>query len=285
MQIGAHVSSSGGLDQAIDRGVELGVEALQLFASPPQMWGMKRPTPEVMASFRQKAAAAGLQDSCFFHGVYLVNLATEVTENLKRGVGSLASYLKLSSEIGVKGVIFHVGSHKGAGFDTVLPQITAAMNEVLERGEGDSWLIIENNAGQGQQIAGNFQEIGRIMDAVASPRVKVCLDTCHSLSSGYDLRTEEGVAAAMEEFEREVGLEHLVAVHANDSKSPLGSGVDRHENIGDGHIGTDGFRAIMGHPAFRNVPFLLEVPGLEKKGPDAENIRRLRDIRAEVGAE
>jgi len=279
MKIGAHVSSSGGLDLAIGRAVDIGAEAVQLFASAPQMWGMKPPTPEVMASFREKAAAAGLQDALFFHGVYLVNLATENPENLKRGIGSLASYLKLSDQIGVKGVIFHVGSHKGAGFDTVLPQITLAMQEVLNRAEGDSWLILENNAGQGQQIAGNFAEIGRIMEAVDSPRVKVCIDTCHSLASGYDLRTEEGVAAAMDEFVREVGAEHLVAVHANDSKAGLGSALDRHENIGDGHIGLDGFRHIMAHPVFRDVPFLLEVPGLEKKGPDVENIRRLRELR------
>lgn len=279
MKLGAHVSASGGLDKAIDRGVELGVECLQLFASPPQGWAMKAPTPEVVAAFRQKAADAGLQDACFFHGVYLVNLATENPENLRKSIASLAFYLDVCRDTGVKGVIFHVGSHKGAGFDAVLPQITAAMKEVLSRSEGDAWLIVENNAGQGQQIAGNFAEIGRILEAVDSPRVKVCLDTCHCFSSGYDVRTPEGVAAAMAEFEHEVGLEHLVAVHANDSKTPLGSGVDRHENIGEGTIGLDGFLAIMQHPAFRDVPFLLEVPGIENKGPDAENMRRLRELR------
>lgn len=279
MRIGAHVSSAGGLDKAIDRAVELEVECLQLFASPPQGWAMKPPAPEVVAAFREKAAAAGLQDHAFFHGVYLVNLATENPENLHKGVASLSFYLDRCHETGVKGVIFHVGSHKGAGFDAVLPQIAGAMKEVLARSEGDSWLIIENNAGQGAQIAGNFTEIGRIMDAVGSPRVKVCLDTCHSLSSGYDLRNEAGVAAAMDEFQREVGFEHLVAVHANDSKTPLGSGVDRHENIGEGHLGLEGFLAIMKHPAFRDVPFMLEVPGMEGKGPDAENMRRLRELR------
>ncbi|MSQ10354.1 MAG: deoxyribonuclease IV [Dehalococcoidia bacterium] len=279
MRIGAHVSSAGGLDKAIDRAVELEVECLQLFASPPQGWAMKPPAPEVVAAFREKAAAAGLQDQSFFHGVYLVNLATENPENLHKGVASLSFYLDRCHETGVKGVIFHVGSHKGAGFDAVLPQIAGAMKEVLARSDGDSWLIIENNAGQGAQIAGNFTEIGRIMDAVGSPRVKVCLDTCHSLSAGYDLRNEAGVAAAMDEFRREVGWQHLVAVHANDSKTPLGSGVDRHENIGEGHLGLAGFLAIMKHPAFQAVPFMLEVPGMEGKGPDAENMRRLRELR------
>ncbi len=280
MRIGAHVSSAGGLDKAIDRAVALECETVQLFASPPQGWAMKPPSPEVVAAFRQKAEAAGLAGWCFFHGVYLVNLATENPEHLAKGVASLSFYLNVCHQTGVKGVIFHVGSHKGAGFATVLPQIAGAMRQVLANAPGDAWLIIENNAGQGQQIAGNFAEIGRIMDAVESPRVKVCLDTCHSLSSGYDLRSESGVAAAMDEFQREVGWEHLVAVHANDSKAPLGAGVDRHENIGDGYLGLDGFRAIMGHPAFRDVPFMLEVPGIEGAGPDAENMRRLRELRS-----
>ena len=282
MKIGAHVSTAGGLDKAIDRAVALEAEAVQFFGSPPQGWAMKTHPEDIVQSFRKKAQEGSLSDAVFLHGVYLVNLATENEINLRRGVDSLVFYLTLAHRIGAQGVIFHVGSHKGIGFDTVLPQITQSFKRVLEGAEGDAWLIIENNAGQGNQVAGNFHEIHRIMDAVKDPRVKVCLDTQHSLASGYNVATEEGLAATMEEFGREIGLENLVAVHANDSKTVLGAAADRHENIGDGFIGREGFLHILRHPAFRDVPFLLEVPGIEKTGPDEENMRRLKALREEA---
>jgi apurinic endonuclease APN1 len=145
------------------------------------------------------------------------------------------------------------------------------------------WLTIENSAGMGDHIGSKFQEIGQMMKALASPNVKVCLDTQHLFASEYDVTHKEGLERVMEEFDREIGLSNLVAVHANDSKSPFGSAVDRHENIGEGHIGLDGFRTIMGHPAFKDVPFLLEVPGIEGNGPDKANIDVLKGLRAELG--
>jgi len=283
MRIGAHVSSAGGLDKAVDRAVALGAEALQIFGSPPQGWALKPHPAETVRAFREKAAAAGLADAVFLHGVYLVNLATENETNLERGIGSLVFYLELAGQIGAQGVIFHVGSHKGAGFEAVLPQITAAIGETLRRADNEAWLIIENNAGQGNQVGGNFHEIRRIMESVASPRIRVCLDTQHALASGYDMASETGVAATMEEFRREIGFDNLVAVHANDSKTPLGAGTDRHENIGDGYIGYQGFRHIVRHRAFRDVPFLLEVPGVARQGPDLENMGRLTSMRTEAG--
>lgn len=282
MKIGAHVSTAGGLDKAVERAVAVEAEALQIFGSPPQGWALK-PHPEpVIQSFRQKAQEAGLSDAVFLHGVYLVNLATENEDNLRKGLESLTFYVTLAHQIGAKGVVFHVGSHKGSGFAAVLPQIARAMTQVLQHAPGNAWLIIENNAGQGQQVGGNFQEIRQMLDAVGDPRIKVCLDTAHCLASGYDVTTREGVEATMRAFDEQIGLANLVAVHANDSKSPLGSGVDRHENIGDGHIGREGFFHILGHPAFRDVPFLLEVPGIENKGPDLENVRRLKALRDEA---
>ena len=281
MKIGAHVSTAGGLDKAIERAVAIEAEAIQIFGSPPQGWAAKPHAPETIRQFTAKAHESNLAEAVFLHGVYLVNLATENQDNLKKGIDSLTFYLNLAHDIHAKGVIFHVGSHKGIGFDAVLPQIASSMKQALDRSE-DSWLIIENNAGQGQQVGGNFTEIRRILDAVGSPRVKVCLDTAHCLASGYDLRSEQGVSAAMAAFESTIGLENLAAVHANDSKAPLNSNVDRHENIGDGHIGREGFLSIMRHPAFRHAPFLLEVPGIENKGPDPENIHRLKSIREEA---
>ena len=135
------------------------------------------------------------------------------------------------------------------------------MRRVLDETPDDTWLILENSAGMGGSIGSKFSELAAIMKEVASPRLKVCLDTQHAFATGYQVATPDGLAATLDEFEREVGLANLVAVHANDSKCPLGGGVDRHENIGEGYIGREGFRVILAHPAFRDMPFLLEVPG------------------------
>ncbi len=283
MQIGAHVSASGGLDKAIGRAQEIGAECVQIFASGPQSWAFKPASEDLVIAFRQKVEETGIGPN-FLHGIYLVNLGSPQTENLNRSRGALVNYLNVASQIGAQGVIFHSGSHKGAGFDAVFQQTVERLTEVLEGSPEDAQLIIENCAGMGNQIGASFAEIGRIMKALASPRVKVCLDTQHSFAAGYDVATKEGLERTMEEFDREIGLEHLVAVHANDSKIPFGGGVDRHENIGDGNIGTAGFEVIMAHPAFRDIPFLLEVPGTERSGPDRDNVERLKAIRARVGS-
>ena len=282
MRIGAHVSAAGGISKAVDRAMELGAETIQIFASPPQGWAYKPQAPQEIERFRSKAREADIRP-VFLHGVYLINLATDNPQNLTKAVNSLTFSLDVANEIGAAGVIFHVGSHKGAGLDAVIGQIRDSFIKVLEGAAGEASLVIENNAGSGQNLGAAFAEVGRIMREVGSPRVKVCLDTAHCLASGYNVTSVEGLERAMEEFGKEVGLENLVAVHANDSKAPLGSGVDRHENIGQGHIGTSGFEVIMGHPAFRNVPFLLEVPGYDGKGPDKENLNTLFAMRQKLG--
>jgi apurinic endonuclease APN1 len=144
--------------------------------------------------------------------------------------------------------------------------------------------VLENSAGMGGAIGSRFDELGRIIREAGSPRVKVCLDTQHAFAAGYDLKTKDGLEAAMSEFEERIGLDRLVAVHANDSKCPLAGGVDRHENIGEGHIGLDGFENILSHPAFAEVPFLLEVPGFANEGPDRRNVDILKAVRDRVAA-
>jgi deoxyribonuclease-4 len=178
-----------------------------------------------------------------------------------------------------------VGSHLGAGFDSVVAQACRLIREAMEAAPNGSLVILENSAGQGNVMGRSFAELGALIRGLDNdPRVAVCIDTCHAFAMGYDIATSEGCDRAMDELEREVGFSRLVAVHANDSKLGLGGVRDRHENIGDGQIGAAGFRAFMGHAAFAHVPFLLEVPGVENKGPDAENIARLKALRAEVGA-
>lgn len=282
MRIGAHIRSSGGVKEIMPRAQEMGAEAVQFFISAPQQWRPPVITEDDAASFRAARGQSGVP--AFLHGVYLVNLASAEPALLGRSVGSLKLYVKWGTALGVEGVIFHVGSHKGQGFEAVAPQVCQAMREVLDYAPDGCKLIMENNAGQGGGVGSTFAELGALIRGLDNdPRVGVCLDTCHAFAMGYNLATPDGCERAMEEFDRYVGLERLVVVHANDSKVPLGGVRDRHENIGDGYIGYDGFRAILAHPAFRHVPFILEVPGIDGDGPDAENVARLKRIRDELG--
>ncbi|MGB2695215.1 MAG: deoxyribonuclease IV [Dehalococcoidia bacterium] len=283
MKVGAHVGSSGGLTTAFDRAQEIGAETIQIFGAPPQQWRRRKIRPEECEAFQAQMKATGIEP-IFIHGTYLINLATETPEQLVKSTEALTGDLNLASAIGAKGVIFHVGSHKGVGFDKVLPQMTKALTEVLKTTPDDAWIILENSAGSGGTVGSKFSELGAIMKSVGSPRLKVCLDTEHAFAAGYNLADKKALDEAIQEFDSEAGLDRLVAVHANDSKIPLGGGVDRHDNIGDGHIGRKGFEAIMAHPAFRDVPFLLEVPGQDKSGPDKPNVDILKAIRKKVGA-
>ncbi|MCC7089626.1 MAG: deoxyribonuclease IV [Dehalococcoidia bacterium] len=286
VRIGAHVSSAGGHHLVFERARAIGAEAVQLFISAPQQWKLPDPGDEQVGLFRRQRDAAGIP--AFFHGVYLINFGSQDEALLGRSIASLKAYRHFAGQMGVVGTIFHVGSHLGAGFDeAMVERIARMLGDVLDdEPDNPSLLILENNAGQGNCIGGKFEELGTLIGGLGGdPRVGVCIDTCHAYAMGYDLATDEGCATAMEEFDREVGFGRLVAVHANDTKQPLGTFRDRHENIGEGHIGIDGFRTLMAHPAFREVPFLLEVPGFDGKGPDAKNIRRLKKIRSELGIE
>lgn len=281
VKIGAHVSTSGTLDKCVDRACAIGAEAIQVFASGPQSWRPCSHSDAAIDLMRRRAEECGIAP-IFLHGIYLVNLASADPAMVGRSVGSLKQYMNFCGRSGARGVIFHVGSHKGAGFEPTLPQVREAIARVLDDTPDETWLILENSAGQGGTIGSTFTELGAIIRTVDSPRVKVCLDTCHAFAAGYDIKTADGVATAMAEFERTVGLDRLVAVHANDSKAGLGSGLDRHENIGLGQLGEDGFRAIMGHPAFARVPFILEVPGINGGGPDRENVETLKRLASQL---
>ena len=282
MKIGAHVSTAGGISKSVARAAEIGCETIQIFGSSPQGWAFK-PVPEAeLEAFRREAAGAGI-GPIFLHAIYLINLGTPDATNLEKGVQSLINYMKLAADIGAEGVIFHPGSHRGAGYEAIFAQTVSAIQRVLDNSPDGPNLAVENMAGMGQHIGAKFGELGRIIEAVDSPRLKVCLDTQHSFAAGYDLAATPGIEAMISEFEDTIGVARLAAVHANDSKRPCGSGVDRHDNIGEGFIGESGFATIMGHPAFREVPFLLEVPGFEGKGPDQRNIDILKAIRQQVG--
>ena len=282
MKIGAHVSTAGGISNAVGRAKAIGCETIQIFGSSPQTWAF-RPVPgEQIEMFKQGLADAGI-GPVFLHAIYLINLGTPNGDSLKKGIDSLINYMNLAADIGAAGVIFHPGSHGGRGYEAVLPQTVDAIKTVLDASPDGPCLAVENMAGMGQHIGAKFDELGGILKAVDSPRLKICLDTQHAFAAGYDLTNPHGIKAMLDELDAGPGSANVVAVHANDSKRVCGSGVDRHDNIGDGFIGEEGFAAIMGDPAFAEVPFFLEVPGFEGKGPDQRNIDILKKIREQVG--
>jgi deoxyribonuclease-4 len=284
MIIGAHVSAAGGISKAIDRGADIGAEAVQIFGSSTRSWRFKALTGAEAEDFRTKNADAGMSPP-FLHAIYLINLGNANPDNVEKSVTSLVNYMRLADQIGAGGVIFHPGSHGGAGYDGVFQQVVDSIKLVLDQTPEGPLLCLENMAGMGQHIGAKFSELGEVLKAVDSPRLGICLDTQHAFAAGYDLTNPEGVAGMIEEFDRDIGLDRLAAVHANDSKRACGSGVDRHDNIGEGLIGEEGFTNIMSHPAFGEVPFFLEVPGFGEKrgGPDKPNVDILKAIRARVG--
>jgi deoxyribonuclease-4 len=285
MKIGAHVSTAGGLHTAFERAEAIGAECVQVFESAPQQWGTARLTDEQIAEFIEKRDASDVTP-VFIHGKYLMNLASADPKIFKTSASTLRSSLNIATRIGAKGVIFHTGSHKGQGLEQVFEQICEAAIRVLDETQ-DSWMIFENTAGGGDTIGSKFADLGSVIKRINNPRAKVCMDTCHAFAAGYDLSNKKGVDAAMKEFDAEIGFENLAAIHCNDSKTPLGAARDLHENIGDGHIGREGFEALLAHKALRDVPLLLEVPGYKLdgagKGPDKPNIDRLKEIRAAAG--
>src|SRR3990172_1501150 len=277
LKVGAHVSIAKSLDLAIDRAVEIGADCIQIFGSAPQSWQPFIFPLEQVDLFLKKKKKFNI-GPVFLHAIYLINLASDNPYILGRSIASLEQYLKFGKVIGAEGVIFHVGSHKGKGFPAVAEQIVEALRQILLRTEGAGKLILENSAGAGGVIGAKFSELGKIAKAVNSPRVGVCLDSAHAFESGYDFKTKAGLDKSLKEFDREVGLEKLSCLHANDSKTPLGSKPDRHANIGAGEIGLSGFKNIVNHSDLKYLPMVIETPGFDDNGPDLKNIQILKGL-------
>jgi deoxyribonuclease-4 len=280
MKLGAHVSIVGGVDKAIDRAASIRAECIQIFSGAPIAWKRKTYSEEELGTYRQKVQSTGIEPA-FIHAPYLVNLATDVDDILARSVDALVADMRAAHLLGALGVVVHLGSHAPAGWDERFGQVIAACSRILAATPDDTWLILENRAAVGQ-IGSTLAELGVIVRAVASERIKICLDTQHAWAVGYDLKTSAGLSVTLEEFAQAIGLERLVLVHANDSGCPMGARLDRHENIGQGSIGLDGFTNLMSRSELEAVPFVLEVPGFDGDGPDARNVELLKAIWTEV---
>lgn len=277
--IGAHIDSSGGLHLAYERAQAMGADAIQCHPTPPGFWGSPKLDEARIATFKEASANFG-HPPFFFHAVYLINLAGDDPTLRQRSESTLTGYLRAADELGINGVIFHTGSHKGAGFDKMLPTIIGHLQKVLERADPKhARLLIENNAGLGGCVGARFEEIATMMAKLNDKRVGVCYDTCHAFASGYDERTPENVTATIDELDKVVGLKNVDVIHCNDSVTGLGSNRDRHANIGAGQIGEEGFRALLHEPRLERLPFILEVPGAGE-GPDAKQVEILKRLAA-----
>lgn len=276
MLFGAHLSVGGKLADAPARAAAIGAGCVQVFVTNPRGWRTVTHPEEQLAAFRDGCARAGLPT--FVHVMYLVNYATGDDELYKRSVTALRHTLRVADELGVVGAVTHLGSHLGAGFEATLPRLVDALGEGLAASER-TWLLLENSAGSGNTIGSGVDQLAAIIDGLGRhQRVGVCLDTAHALAAGHEIRTRAGLDALTGSFDAAIGLDRLRLLHLNDSKTDLGSRVDRHQNIGDGHIGLPGFAEIVNHPALRHLPGVLEIPGLAGNGPDAANLARLRAL-------
>lgn len=277
MIIGAHQSAAGGIVKALDRLAAIGGTSLQIFASPPQSFAAPVHSAESISQFNTKKDQLGI-GPVFIHAIYLLNLASPRPELVQRSVDSLTATLKFSAEIGACGVIYHTGSSLGAGFEAVRSQIARALIKILSQTPAESKLLIENCAGQGGTVGATPSEIGQMIKDVGSDRLATCLDTQHAFATGFDLTKAHEWQRLLGAWDQEIGLGRLDCLHVNDSKVECGSGRDRHENIGLGQIGEAGFKLMAREPSLAELPWILEVPGMDGSGPDAVNINKLRDL-------
>jgi deoxyribonuclease-4 len=277
MYLGAHVSSSGGIHTAIDRIEQMGGESVQVFTQSPRAWRPTNHDPANFERFRERRAEAGIK-GVVCHALYLLNLASPKKEFYDKSVAALRNTVDVACGIGAEGVIFHVGSHQGAGFDKGLKRVVPALQTCLERCTEDTWLLIENTAGTGDTIGRSIDELASLVDRLdRHPRIGICLDSCHLYATGYDVTDQNELDRVLEQVDTKIGLDRLRALHVNDSKTPLGSNRDRHDNIGEGLMG-DKLGVFLAHPRLQGLPALLEVPGVDGHGPDKKQLQKLKRL-------
>jgi deoxyribonuclease IV len=277
MRIGAHVGTAGGIQIAIDRGVALECRSIQVFTTSPRAWRAQTHLPENLEQFRTRRAEADLAVVC--HASYLINLAGSDELVVERSRVALAACCQVAAELDAEAVIVHVGSHLGDGLEAGLERIESALGAVLAELPDDLWLLLENTAGAGGTIGRTVDELAAVIERCPHPRLGVCLDSCHLFASGIDIGDPAAMTAFLETLDTRVGRERLRALHLNDSQMPFDSNRDRHANVGEGLIG-EGLASFLGHPRLQGLPCVLETPGHDGHGVDAQcmaSANRLHD--------
>lgn len=278
-RLGAHVPTSGGMaKRSIEYATTIKAEAIQVFASNPRGWAMPTPNPEADALFRERAAALDIET--YVHAPFLINLGSPNEGTYKNSLASTEYSLKRGREIGALGVVIHTGSAVDENHvDNAWQQIKVGMMPILERlNENDPWLLLEPTAGQGQSLVRKLTDLKNYFDALEwHPKVGVCLDTCHVFAAGHDIKSKGGMTKTLDLLVEVVGENRLQLIHANDSMDVLGSLKDRHQNLGEGEIGTKPFEELISHPAVANAPLILETPGEEPEhGGEVALLRKMR---------
>ena len=278
MHIGAHLSSSGGIHTAIDRAEAIGAESVQVFTQSPRTWRQTDHDPATFERFRERRAEAGIH-GVLCHALYLCNFAAPNDEVYEKSVVALRSTMEIACAIGADGVVLHVGSHLGAGLDKGLERVVPALEQTLALSNDTTWLLMENSAGAGGTIGRSIDELATIFDRLdRHPRLGICLDSCHLYVSGVDVADRAALDACLDEVDSTIGLDRLRALHVNDAATPLGSNRDRHANIGEGLLGEE-LGVFLAHPSLQGLPAVLETAGPERRGPDANEVRKAKEIR------
>jgi deoxyribonuclease-4 len=279
VQLGAHVSTSGGIHTAIDRIEAMDGDCVQIFTQSPRTWRPTNHDPANFERFRERRAEAGI-GAVVCHALYLINLASPDDELYAKSVAALENTVDVGSAIDADGVVFHVGSHLGSGFEAGLDRAVPALRKALKRCSETTWLLMENTAGAGGTIGRSIEELAALYEALDKhERLGICLDSCHLYASGYDVTDRKELNRVLREVDEQIGLDRLRVLHVNDSKAPLGSNRDRHDNIGEGLLGED-LGVFLAHPKLQKLPAFLEVPGADGHGPDAEQVRKLKELHA-----
>ncbi len=279
MRLGAHESIAGGLHRAFDRAATVGCDTVQIFVRPNRSWAVPPLTEQDVSLFQAKAAETAIRP-VIAHTSYLLNLASPEDDLWHRSIETLIIELRRSSRLGLPWLVLHPGAHVGSGEEAGLARMARALGEVhQETPEVDTKILLETTAGQGTILGYRFEHLAWLLrETPLRERLGVCLDTCHVFAAGYELRTYEGYANTMRTFDHIVGLDHLKVIHLNDSKAGLGSRKDRHEHIGQGCIGLEGFRHLLRDHRLADVPGLLETPKGDDLNADRENLAVLRDL-------
>jgi len=284
MNIGAHVRGGGNLIPSLHEGASIGATSIQVFTQSPRAWKPTQYAPQVLEDFREALRADSFVTSVFCHATYLINLASVDPDLLSRSVDCLTYNLTAARAMGASGLVLHVGSHKGAGFDVVVDQIAQSLLRALDnaepapRGVAECPILIENAAGTGGTVGRSLDEVERIIDECGrDERLGLCIDTQHLWASGIDFSSVALARRFVREIDSGIGIHRLRCLHLNDSKIELGGNRDRHANIDEGTIGSAALAALVGHPKIRGLPLLLEVPG-SGDGPRAIDVKRAEEV-------